>query len=629
MTKQLSKESQELLQIFTKSCRHSILSMVTNAQSGHPGGALSCIDYLSLLYTQVIANTGEPVIVSNGHISPAVYAVLADMGYIDKKEVINGFRTFGSPYEGHVTRHVPGVWYGTGPLGAGISAASGFALAEKKKGTDTRVFGLIGDGEAEEGQVYEMMNFAAKYKLDNFIVFMDYNEVQLSDAVEKIMPVDFKKQFQVAGWHVIDVDGHDMNAMWEALQEADSIKDKPILLLAHTIMGHGVNLMEPAGKEYKSNWHGKAPKPEDIENELLELRLTAEEQNILDTWQKTVSWMPKNMPDVKNINVDTGTPRLYDTDKLTDCRSGYGNALLDLAKTNKHIIALTADLASSVKTKAVQDELPDQHIECGIAEQHMVSCSGGLSFSGMIPFCSTFGAFMTSRAKDQARVNDINNANVKMVATHCGLSVGEDGPTHQAIDDLNSFLGLFNTKVIEPADANHCDRIIRSIAKEYGNAYVRMGRHKLPVLTKEDGSPYFDTSYVYTYGSCEKLREGNDLTITAAGSVVAEAFEAIKLLKEKNISAELIILSSPKQFDDTLFNSIEKTKKLIVVEDHNTIAGYGTQILRTLHEKHIHVNKFTSLGVKKYALSGKAQDLYKEAGIDSVGIMKACEEMMK
>src|SRR6185295_5037155 len=196
----------------------------------------------------------------------------------------------------------------------------------------------------------------------------------------------------------------------------------------------------------------------------------------------------------------------------------------------------------------------------------------------IVPFCSTFGAFMSSRAKDQARVNDINRTNVKMVATHCGLSVGEHGPTHQAIDDMGSFLGLFHTGVLEPADPNHCDRMVRFIAAHYGNFYVRMGRHKLPVLTKENGEVLFDAEYQYEYGKCELLRRGTDLTIAASGSMVSEALRAQEKLLQEGISVEIIIVSSPKKFDANLEISIRKTKKLITVEDHNPYSGFGGQI---------------------------------------------------
>jgi len=608
--------------------------MTTNAASGHPGGSLSCVDYLSLVYAFVISQSGDPIVISNGHISPAVYAVLAEMGYIEKTDVVEGFRKIGTPYEGHVTRHVPGVWYGTGPLGAGISAASGFALAGALKQNKEKVFALVGDGEAEEGQVYEMMHVAAKYKLDNFIVFMDYNEVQLTDNLEKVMPYDPKAHFAAAGWHVIEVDGHDYAAMWNALKEAYDVKGKPVFLLGKTIMGKGVEFMEATGRAHEATWHGKTATQEQIQPALDgELSLSEEQKaEIRNFVEKHVSWKPEKpaFPELlSKTNINAGTPRVYEAGEVGDCRGAYGKALLDLAEANEDVVALTADLAGSVKTDGVKEHIPERHIEVGVAEQQMVSMSGGMSLSGFTPFCSTFGAFMTSRAKDQARVNDINMANVKMVATHCGLSVGEDGPTHQAIDDSGSVLGFFNTMQLEPADPNQCDRMIRFIASHYGNFYVRMGRHKVPVLTKEDGSVLFDVDYEYYYGRCDVLRSGSDVTIAAMGGTVAEALAAWEVLKEKGVSAEVVIVSSIKEFDEPLFVSLVKTKKLVTVEDHNTHSGLASQLAKALQDKDIVLDASVILGVDAYQLSGKWNELYAAAGIDRGAIVEAVEKLAK
>lgn len=602
--------------------------MTTNAKSGHPGGSLSCVDYLSLLYTFLLSKTGEPIVISNGHISPAVYAVLAEMGYVDKEEVVSRFRKFGSEFEGHVTRHVPGVWYGTGPLGAGVSAATGFALAQKLKKEKKKVYALVGDGESQEGQVYEMMNFAKKYALDNFIVFMDYNKVQLSGALKDIMPIAPAKLFAAAGWKVIEVNGHDYQAMWKALGQAHKTKGKPTLILGKTIMGKGAKLMESAGRKRQSTWHGKPAKELEVGPTLTKLEINEEQEKVLRAFRRKFANRRANIS-IPPKNVTLGAPIVYKPDELTDCRSAYGKALLDLAKRNKHIAVLTADLADSVRTNYLRDKYPTRHFDTGVAEQQMVSCAGGLSLAGFVPFCSTFGVFMTSRAKDQMRVNDINETNVKMVSTHCGLSVGEDGPTHQAIDDNNSVLGLLNTMQIEPADPNHCDRIIRFAARTKGNMYIRMGRHKLPVLTKEDGSVFFGKGYAYRYGRCDILRSGKDITIAATGATVIEALRAWEILKEQKISAEIVIVSSIKKFDTPLFTSIKKTKRVITVEDHNVYAGLGSQLALALQQKGIVPKKFESLGIKEYQLSGTAEQLYKSAKIDSSAIIKTAKKIMK
>jgi transketolase len=627
---ELSEAQISFLQTFTKSARQAILEMVTNAQSGHPGGALSCIDYIATLYAFRIGQTGEKVVISNGHVSPCVYSTLAEMGYIPREEVIENFRKVGKIYEGHITRHVDGVEYGTGPLGVGVSVASSFALSEKKKGTDRRAYFLMGDGECQEGQVHEMINFSKHYKLNNLIGFIDYNKVQLTASMKDTLDIDVIATFKAGNWHVIEINAHNYQEIWKAISEANTITDKPVVIVGHSIMGQGSPFMQPAGEAIKPDWHGKAPSHEDIAADIELLQTTAEESALLNdfrannvTWKPTHAHYPEKL---SSTEINTGTPIINEAGTVTDCRGAYGKALLDLAKLNPQIVALTADVKGSVKTDGVSKELPDQYIECGIAEQHMISAAGGLSIDGFIPFASTFGAFIASRAKDQARVNDINYCNVKMVATHCGLSVGEDGPTHQAIDDMGSFLGFYNTNVIEPADANQTDHIIRYIASHYGNFYVRMGRHKFAILLKEDGTPFYDADYQYQYGRSDVIREGSDLTIAASGAMVSEALAARDALEGK-LSIEVVAVSSIKQFDETLINSIKKTGKLITAEDHNPACGLGTTLPAYLTEQDISLQGFKPIGVREYQLSGKQHELYEVAGIDSGAIVKACEEL--
>jgi len=628
LLERLSKDQLTFLYTFSKSCRHSIISMLKNSQSGHPGGSLSSVDYLSLIYSFLISQTGEQVIVSNGHISPAVYSVLAEMNIISKEEVIRDFRKIGSKFEGHITRHIDGINYGTGPLGIGVSVATGQAWVEKYLDSKKNVYALMGDGEADEGQVHEMMLFAKKYALDNLILFVDYNRVQLTGSLEQTMPIDISAMFKAGGWHVIQTDGHDYQAMWTALSEANNMKGRPTVIIGKTIMGKGVKGMEEDGKELKSVWHGKAPKPEQADEMLKDLNPTIEELTIIEQIHPLIKWkVPHNeYPKLlSKIDIETGEPRIYDSETLIDCRTAYGKALLDLAKENKNVVAMSADLRGSVMTKFVAQELPKQHIECGIAEQNMVSCAGGISFMDFIPFTSTFGAFLSSRAKDQARVNDINRTNVKMVATHCGLSVGEDGPTHQAIDDKGSFLGFFNTMTIEPADPNQTDKIIRYIASHYGNFYIRMGRHKFPVITKENGSIFYDKNYKYEYGKTDIIREGTDITIAATGATISEALKAREILKD--LSVEIVAVSSIKQFDDIIVESVRKTKKLLTVEDHNIKSGLGTTLPAHLSKMHIDVKNVKSLGVKEYQLSGTWHELYDKAGISADYIAEACRTL--
>ncbi|MFC1599952.1 transketolase [Patescibacteria group bacterium] len=627
----LTEDHKKFLQAFTKSCRHSIIAMLKNSQSGHPGGSLSSLDYLATLYAFVIAQTSEKVIVSNGHISPAVYSTLAELKIIPKDDVIETFRKIGSVYEGHITRHVDGVDYGTGPLGIGVSVAAGKAWSEKHNKTGKYSYCVMGDGEAQEGQVHEMILFARKYELDNLIVFVDYNEVQLTDSLKETMPIDIPAVFAAGGWDVIECDGHDYDQIWNAIAKAHENNGKPKVIVGHTIMGKGVPFMEDDGRHHKPTWHGKTPKPDECDEILKGLVVSDQERALIDDFLPSIQWKPNHSEYQKiltNVEVDAGEPIVYPVDEVTDCRGAYGHALLDLAKRNEKILAATADLRGSVMTKFVAAELPEQHIEVGICEQHMISMAGGLSLMGHIPFASTFGAFLTSRPKDQARVNDINNTNVKMVATHCGLSVGEDGPTHQAIDDKGIMVGHLNTRVIEPADPNQTDRIIRYVASKYGNFYVRMGRHKFNPIAKEDGTPFYDKDYVYEYGKCDVVREGSDLTIAASGACVIEALKAQEELSSQGRSVEVIACSTIKDFDEVIEKSVDKTEKLLTVEDHNPYNGLSAGLARHLVLKGIEMEKFESLAVTEYQLSGKPLELYAKAGIDAANIVKIANELL-
>lgn len=612
----LSDEQLKYLNAFAKSCRRSILQMVTNAQSGHPGGSLSTVDYLALLYVMRVAKSNEPVVVSHGHVSPAVYSVLAELGVIPKDRVIETFRKPVDIYEGHVNRKIKGIWYGTGPLGVGSSVAAGFAMADKIQGKDEKIFLLMGDGEQDEGQIYETMNFAVAKGLKNLIAFVDYNQVQLTDSLEKIMPINIEGHYRAAGWKVFKANGHNFQEMWATIEAAMEVTDVPSVIIAETIMGHGVEFMEAKGREHKSDWHGKSPSREETDAALKLIELSPEEIEVL---KKPIEVNITGDSD-EEFTINTGTPILYPADKMTDCRSAYGAALADLAKLNPNVVALTADVSDSVKTSELKKIFPERHIECGIAEQLMISAAGGISLRGMIPFASTFGAFMTSRAKDQARVNDVNEANVKMVSTHCGLSVGEDGPTHQVIDDINSFEGFFHTRIFEPCDPNQTDKIIRFVASNYGNVYVRMGRSKTPAITKEDGSLYFGEGYEFRPGKSDVIRNGNKATLVASGAMLTYAMKAAE---EFGGDVEIICVSSYLPFDAmTIVESVKKTRKVITVQDHNLKTGLAKFVKEALFDADLIV-PFKGLGVTSYQLSGTADELYEKAGISKKHILEA------
>ena len=623
--------SQKIFKAFTNSVRQTALQMVTAAKSGHPGGSFSSIDFLSVLYLEKISKNYAPIIVSNGHISPAIYAILAELNVFNKKLAINEFRKDESIFEGHVSIDVPGVYFSTGPLGVGVSAAAGLAKAFELQSDQRPVYAIMGDGEAQEGQVYEMAHFAAKYNLNNLVLLVDYNQVQLTDSLKNTMPIDLKKNFQAFSWNVYECDGHNPKQILETINKAEANTKKPSVILCHTVMGKGAEFMEKEGLAHKATWHGKAPSQELMVQALKELQNSKEDLDILKKFIKKLNFkalklkIPKPLAKIPGIKIPKSI--VYSADTLTDCRSAYGEALKDIALSNPSVVALTADLSGSVKTNKLQKVLPSHHIECGISEQNMVSVSGGLSRAGLIPFCSTFGVFMSSRAKDQARVNDINQTNVKMVATHCGLSVGEDGPTHQALDDVNAFLGHPNTQIIEPVDPNQCDKIIRYIAKHYGNFYVRMGRHKFPVITDKYGDPAFGKSYKFQFGLSDRLQKGNKVTLIATGACVYESQQAIfKLNRFSDI--DFFALSSLNHIDSKILKSIKKTSKLILVSDQFVDTGVFSVMSNALIHNKVQPKKVSYMGVKRYHRSATQKYLYKQARLDSDSIYKQIKKFI-
>ena len=394
----------------------------------------------------------------------------------------------------------------------------------------------------------------------------------------------------------------------------------------NTIMGYGSKVMQKDGEDFKAKWHGKSPSLDLAHQDFELLELKEDEENSLKEFLDGLQINIDSKVDFLN-DLKTGQNITYTKDDLLDCRTAYGNALKDLGELNPQILAFTADLSGSVKTNILAKSKPNQHFDVGIAEQFMIAACGGLSLCGLIPFASTFGVFMSSRARCQARLNDINETNVKMVATHCGISLGEDGPTHQSLDDFASMESLFNTQVIEPADPNQTDHVIRYIAKTKGNFYVRLGRHKYPVLTDENDNPIFNQNYKFNPQKPTKLRSGSSITVLTLGSTSFEVHQAC-LDFDKQIDLFITpTLDSAKSQE--VLESVSKTQNLLVIQDHSSKSGLATFLSSYLLEKSILLKNFKSLGVDSYQLSGTQKDLYNLNKIDKAGIAKEIDLILR
>lgn len=623
----MSKQEHEaiaLLQTRSKAARAAILTMTTLSASGHPGGSMSAIDILNCLYYTIrhdpqnpLMETRDRVVVSNGHISPAVYSVLGIYGYLPLDESISQFRLTGSPYEGHIEREVPGVEWSTGNLGQGLSAAVGMALAARIRNLDYRVYVMMGDGEQQKGQIGEARRLALKYQLNNLIAIVDYNRLQISGSIHEVMPQNIRRNWESDGWMVLEVNGHDIEQILETLDQARR-QDKPVMILAHTVMGKGVDFMENQAK-----YHGSTLNPEQLSQALVQLNEPNRYDELLKLRQKTeLSQNHQNGHDFAlNARLNGGQPIVYEKD--TDNRSAWGNSIADLAEINKDaptpIAVFDCDLASSVKTSDFAAKFPERFIQGGIMEHNTAVAAGALSTCGIQTFWADFGMFGIAEVYNMQRLNDINHTNLKMVLTHVGLDVGEDGKTHQSVDYISLTRNLNGFRLILPADPNQTDRVIRWLINKPGNYIVAMGRSKLPILKTEDGELFYKMEYNFEYGKADLLRLGNQGCVLVTGTPVGRTLKAVDMLREQGIYPQLYYVSSPLELERSLLEEIAKAGKVVTVEDHNAGSGLGSILADRLLEEGLSAS-LLKIGVRGYPCSGNADDLYKKAGMDPVSL---------
>ncbi|AGF79328.1 transketolase [Desulfocapsa sulfexigens DSM 10523] len=643
MTLQLTMQSSELsseelstLKAMRQRCAKNILLSTSLAGSGHPGGSLSTLDNLLVTYGCIKHDSKQPeleerdrVIMSIGHVSPGVYSTLAEYGYFTEEDFLTGFRRTGSGFPGHVERIVPGVEWDTGNLGQGLSTAVGLAHGFKIQKKNNQVIVFMGDGEHQKGQIVEAIRYASKYKLDNLIVVVDRNHLQICGTTEEVMPQSIRSLYSTNNWdvHYLE-DGHDCNAYFQTFSRAYQKQDGvPTVIVSRTTMSKGISFMENIPK-----YHGSPLDRESLAKAMAELGFEDE----FDKWS-TLRRNPVGTKTIQQyrapvVSVNKGEPILYEAGTMLDNRSAYGNALLGLAEANnsdnKMVVAgISCDLEGSVKMGGFHKHSPQAYMEAGIQEHHAATMAGGLSSLGLVTFFSTFGVFAVSEVYNQNRLNDFNHASVKVVATHVGLDVGEDGPTHQCVDYLGLFRNYFRSSVFMPADPNQTDRIIRFIAKEPGNVFVGMGRSKTPVITKEDGTPFFDTSYEFQAGKGDWIRKGSDATIITYGAVVPAVMEAWEILRQKGHSVAVLNMGSLLPVDREAVLTAADTGVVLTVEDHHVETGLGSIVGTILAEAGMGI-RFQRSGVVQYGGSGKPAELYASQGLDGKSIATKVEGML-
>ncbi len=631
----LDEGSLKKLSELARLTRGDILKMTTLAGSGHPGGSMSSIDLYLVLYSYANVHPQSPsdpdrdrIVISHGHTSPGVYAALGRIGFYPIEAAIVNFRKAGSPFEGHVEKGIPGVEWNTGNLGQGLSAGCGFALGAKILKKDLHVFVSMGCGEQQKGQISEARRFAIKYGLDNLTVIIDYNCRQISGVTQKIMPQNISKNFQSDGWRVIELDGHHFQEIYAGVREA-VLSKHPTAIIAHTIMGKGVSFME--GKE---EFHGKALNLDEFKKAVKELGV----EDDLDRYRQIREWGTLSFAGrkyfVKYPSIQIGSPRDYGKDQKLDNRSAFGNALVDLAKANLQdngplpIVVFDCDLAPSTKTTGFAKQFPRNFFQGGIQEHNTATIAGAISTIGLLPFFADFGVFGVDETYNQHRLNDINGTNLKLICTHNGLDVGEDGNTHQCIDYVGVMRNLFGYKIIIPADPNQTDRVIRYVAKTHGNFLVAMGRSPIPTLLTENGTPFFSAPYEFQYGKADLIRDGKHAAIITTGGMVYRAVQACEKLREKGVEVQVLNISCLSDLDIEAILKAAKTGTVITYEDHHIQTGLGSLIGNVLAEHSLGI-RLRKMGITQYGSSGKPDDLYRMQRLDVESLVQVVLEEIK
>jgi transketolase len=582
----------------------------TEAGSGHPTSSLSAAHLVAVLFADHLridlsdpASAGnDRFVLSKGHAAPVLYAALKAIGVIDDAMLLS-LRRFGSPIQGHPAPvpELPLVEAATGSLGHGPAIGLGMALGMRLDESPAHVWVLLGDSEAAEGSVWEAMEAAAHHEVGALTCVLDMNRLGQRGPTMHGWDADlFVSRAETFGWHALSIDGHDVAAIDEAYRRASEDDRRPTLIVARTEKGHGVSEVADQG-----GWHGKALPPDQAERAIEELGGV---RSLTITPPKPEPWMPPAAP----APAGRAAPTFADA---VATRKAFGETLAWLAGERADLVVLDGEVGNSTYTEDVERVAPDRFVQLYIAEQTMVGAQIGLQALGKTAFAATFGAFLT-RAYDQIRMASIGRADLRLCGSHAGVSIGEDGPSQMALEDLAAFRAIEGSTVLYPADANATVRLVAAMADREGISYVRTTREATPSLYDEDED--------FPIGGSKTLRDGSDVTIVAAGITVHEALRAADRLADDGVSARVLDCYSVKPIDaSALRAAASETPLLIVVEDHRIEGGLGDAVLDTLAGSAGATARVHKLAVSAMPGSGSPEELRAWAGIDADAIVRA------
>lgn len=603
----------------TRLRRHSLIS-TTEAGSGHPTSCFSCADLVSTIFFQFLRfdldrpdhPANDRFVLSKGHAAPVLYAALAEGGAFPVDRLLT-LRRIDSELEGHPTPRSPWVDVGTGSLGQGLAIGVGMALALRNSPAGNRVYVLMGDGETAEGAVWEAAALAGFYGLDNLIGVVDVNGYgQSQDTMYGHDVNGYCDRFRAFGWHAAAVDGHDVQEIAAALQDACNQSGKPSVIVARTLKGKGVSFMEN-----RDGWHGKPiPRGADLDRALEELGSDVPADSSLRVA------LPAPNGDSGGSDAD-GTSEMeppgYTDQEQVATRVAYGTGLQKLGNANPRVVALDGDTKNSTYSLRFMERHPDRFFECFIAEQAMVGAAVGMGAVGKIPFASTFAAFMT-RAYDLIRMAAISQSNLKLCGSHAGVSIGEDGPSQMGLEDLAMMRAIQGSTVLYPSDAVATERLVEAASRTPGIVYIRTTRPKTACL--------YDSTEAFIRGGSKTVRTSpsDQATVVAAGITLHEALKAHVQLQDEGIDIRVIDLYSVKPVDaETLTRAARETGAIITVEDHYADGGLGDAVVDALAGQQY---RYRKLAVTDLPRSGPSAELMDNHGIGGRAIVEAVRDLV-
>ena len=596
---------------------HSIRA-TTQAGNGHPTSCCSAADIIATLFFSVMRYDpkdprnpdNDRFVLSKGHAAPLLYAAWAEAGLFDPKELLE-LRTLASDLEGHPTPRLAFVDMATGSLGQGLSVGIGIALNNKYLDkSPARTYVVLGDGESVEGSVWEAADVARHAQLDNLCAIIDINRLGQSDPtmLEHNLPA-YQARWESFGWHTLSIDGHDHAELLKAFAKASQTTKKPTMILAKTYKGKSI----PYAEDHPG-WHGKPLNTQQAEEviSLLSQSLSSPAPTFSIASPATVQRdnSPANpLP----------APHYGPTDSVAT-REAFGDALAQLGEVNPLVVGLDADVKNSTYTDKFGKRFPSRFFENFIAEQNMIGAAAGLAACGKIPFAATFAAFFT-RAYDFIRMAAISQSNIKLMGSHVGVSIGEDGPSQMGLEDLAMMAAQPGVVVLYPSDAMCAYRMVETMANHKGMVYMRTGRPKTPILYGPDET--------FTIGGSKVLRhsEKDKLTIVAAGVTLHEALKAYDELQKSGIAVRIIDLYSIAPIDvSTLKQAAKATNNLVLtVEDHYLHGGIGDAVLSALSTEGVRLHK---MGIQEIAHSGKPDQLLDHYGINARAIIEKTKQLV-